>query len=290
MKHFKIIYLLLLGMIGTQTMYAYDFMVNGLCYVKNSDGNSVTVTYQNTFTPSYSNLSGDIVIPKTVTYSGKTYSVIIIDDDAFRGCRGLTSVTIPNSVTTIGNYAFYNCSGLTSVAIPDSVTSIGDYVFSGCSGLTNVTIGNSVTSIGNYAFSGCTSLTSMTIGNSVTSIGNSAFKWCSGLTSVAIPNSVTSIGSDAFYNCSGLKNLRIEDGTTGLTMTTSNLSTPFVYCPLDTLYIGRNITRTISSYAPFKGKKNIKYLTIGNSVTSIGNSAFSGCTGLTSVADRKSVV
>ena len=78
-----------------------------------------------------------------------------ICDGAFARCSGLTSVTIPNSVTSIGKHAFYECSSLTSVEIPNSVTSIGDNAFYGCDGLTSVTIPNSVTSIGNYAFENC---------------------------------------------------------------------------------------------------------------------------------------
>ena len=90
---------------------------------------------------------------------------------------------------------------MTSVTIPNSVTSIGEYAFLGCSGLTSVTIPNSVTSIGGAAFYDCSGLTSVTIPNSVTSIGGGAFRGCSGLTSVTIPNSVTSIGDKAFWNC-----------------------------------------------------------------------------------------
>ena len=90
----------------------------------------------------------------------------------------MTSVTIPNSVTSIGEGVFYNCSGLTSVTIPNSVTSIGDEAFLDCIGLTSVTIPNSVTSIGAYAFKDCTGLTSVTIPNSVTSIGDLAFANC----------------------------------------------------------------------------------------------------------------
>ena len=117
------------------------------------------------------------------------------------------TVTIPNSVTSIGYSAFSGCSGLTSVTIPNSVTSIGQRVFENCSGLTSVTIGNSVTSIGYYAFSGCYGLTSVTIPNSVTTIVQSAFSNCRGLTSVTIGNSVTSIGKYAFSGCSKLTSI-----------------------------------------------------------------------------------
>ena len=113
----------------------------------------------------------------------------------------MTSVTIGNSVESIGQYAFSGCKGLTSVTIPNSVTSIGKYAFSGCYGLTSVTIPNSVTSIGGGAFANCSGLTSVTIGNSVTSIGEKTFSGCSGLTSVTIGNSVTSIGDKAFSGC-----------------------------------------------------------------------------------------
>ena len=98
-----------------------------------------------------------------------------IYNSAFNNCRGLTSVTIPKSVTSIGEEAFYNCRGLTSVTIPNSVTSIGDYAFAYCEGLTSVTIGNSVTSIGDQAFYGCSGLTKIEIPSSVTSIGEDAF-------------------------------------------------------------------------------------------------------------------
>ena len=138
-----------------QAASAYEFMVDGIAYIRNSDGKSVTVTYQNSSNPRYSSLSGAINIPASVTYSGKTYSVTSISYAAFEGCTGLTSVTIPGSVTSIGYRAFSGCSGLTSVTIPNSVTSIGKVAFSDCTGLTSVTIPNTVTSIGSAAFSFC---------------------------------------------------------------------------------------------------------------------------------------
>ena len=132
-KVFKSMLAWLLLALLPQAAEAYDFMVDGLCYNKNSDGTSVTVTYQNTSSPRYSNLSGNLVIPETVTYSDISYSVTSIGNYAFYGCSGLTSVTIPNSVTSIGGDAFSGCTGLTSITIPNSVTSIGARAFLNCS-------------------------------------------------------------------------------------------------------------------------------------------------------------
>ena len=147
--------------------------------------------------------SGAITIPATITDGKNTYTVTSIGDYAFDSCH-ITSVDIPDSVTSIGIGAFSMCSGLTSVDIPDGVTSIGDFAFCYCTGLTSVDIPDGVTSIGYRAFSNCHSLTSVTIPDSVTSIGDSAFSFCIDLTSVTIPGSVTSIGSGAFYRCTGL--------------------------------------------------------------------------------------
>ena len=138
----------------------------------------------------------------------------LIGDYAFRDCTGLTSITIPSSVTSIGDWAFYGCTRLTSMIIPSSVTSIGNWVFGVCIRLTSITIPSSVTSIGNYAFNGCIGLTSMTIPSSVTSIGDYAFMNCTGLTSITIPSSVTSIGGDAFWNCTGLTSITIPNSVT----------------------------------------------------------------------------
>ena len=154
-------------------------------------------TAEVTSNPSY--YSGDVIIPKTVTYGGKEYSVTSIGGYAFSSCSGLTSVTIPNSVSSIGLGAFRDCSGLTSVIIPNSVTSIGDYAFEYCSGLTSVTIPNSVTSIGIAAFSGCSGLTSIAIGSGIEDIGNQAFADCPELTDVyCYAENVPSTNVDAF--------------------------------------------------------------------------------------------
>ena len=135
-----------------------------------------------------------------------------LDDYVFYGCSGLTSLTIPSSVTAIGRCAFWGCSGLTNLAIPSSVTKIGSWTFCGCSGLTNLTIPSGVTLIGDGAFKDCSGLTSLTIPSSVTWICNYAFEGCSGLTSLTIPPTLTFIGNGAFKDCSGLTSIYVSQG------------------------------------------------------------------------------
>ena len=115
-----------------------------------------------------------------------------------------SSVSIPDSVKSIGDWAFVGCTGLESVTIGDNVTSIGEMAFQNCSSLTSVKIPNNVTSIGGHAFNSCGKLTSVTIGDSVTSIGEQAFVFCGKLTSVTIGDSVTTIGDWAFGFCDNL--------------------------------------------------------------------------------------
>ena len=190
---------LLLIFLGSITLHAYDARINGICY--NLSGNEAEVTYYSDYQWSYSGYFGSVVIPKTVTYNGNTYSVTSIGDDAFSYCTSLTSINIPNSVTSIGDGAFWGCSGLTSINIPNSVTTIGSCAFGDCSNLPSITIPESMTSIGKQTFSYWDGLKSISIPNSVKSIEEYAFFGCTGLTSITIPNSVTSIDNGAFENC-----------------------------------------------------------------------------------------
>lgn len=198
-------------------------------------------------------------------------------------CSGLKSITIPNSVTTIGEWAFHRCTGLTSITIPNSVTSIEEYAFSHCSGLTSVTIGNSVTTIGEYSFQYCTGLKGITIPNSVASIGERAFLYCDGLTSVTIPNSVTSFGYGAFMRCSNILSINIDNNyLVGNKEMASIFGSQIQNC-----IIGDNVTSIGNS--TFSGCYNLKNINITRHVTSIGTSAFSGCYSLKNVTIPESV-
>lgn len=234
MKHLKltIFFTVLISMV--EITYAHDIAVNNadgvtIYYEWRNNKTELAVSYRGSYSDSYSNeYTGNVVIPESVTYNGKTYSVTSIGSSAFEYCSSLTSITIPNSVTSIGSSAFYGCSRLTSVTIPYSVTSIDSYAFYNCSGLTSVNI--PVTDLAAFCNNKIVTLINNKIGkpirlidaegkeikefiipNSVTSIGSSAFYNCSGLKSITIPNSVTYIGESAFYN-TNLKSVTIGTG------------------------------------------------------------------------------
>ena len=235
------------------------------------------------------------------------YGVTEIGKYAFYGCSGLTSLQIPSSVINIGEYAFRGCSNLESIKvdsenskyddgnsnvlinkstnklmlgcrnsiIPYGVTEIGNYAFYG-SGITNIIIPSSVTKINEYAFYGCSRLSNITIPNSVTEIGKYAFYGCSGLTSLQIPSSVINIGEYAFYGCNSLEsievdseNLKYEDGNSNVLI---NKSTNYLILGCKNSIIPNTVTH-IGEYA-FEGCKGFTSITIPDSVTMISNRAF----------------
>ena len=135
---------------------------------------------------------------------------------AFYNCSGLTSLSLPSGITSIGWEAFSGCSGLTSLSLPSGITSIGREAFSGCSGLTSLSLPSGLTSIDSEAFSGCSGLTSLSLPSGLTSIDFNAFSGCSGLTSLSLPSGITSIGGNAFSGCSGLTSLSFPSGITSI--------------------------------------------------------------------------
>ena len=280
-----------------------EFIVGDLNYRVNDDQVSVTVTGH---VDGY-NATGDLIIPESVSYGGRDYAVTVIGNTAFMYCFYLTSLTIPNSVTTIEEGAFAYCSGFTGdLVIPNSVITIEPSAFFTCYSFDgDLIIGSSVTVIGDYAFDDCNGMHGvLTIPSNVTSIGTDAFRYCafSGMTvdpenpvfdsrdncnaiivtstnelrvgcvNTVIPNTVTAIGENAFCGLSGLTSIDIPESVT----TIGAGAFSFCFDLTGDLTIPNSVT-TIGSGAFFQCSGFDGTLTIGESVTFIGDYAFRDC-------------
>lgn len=246
---------------------------SGTSHVRPVSANNIDYEYTETVDGltivNYTGPGVDVIIPTEI--DGKP--VIAIGDNAFALNGDLTSVAIPNSVTSIGHYAFSLCQNLTNATIPNTVTSIGAGALLGCYSLTSVTIPNSVTFIGANAFSCCSSLTNVVIPNSISSIGVGTFSDCTSLTSVTIPDGVTSIGVEAFSSGSSLTNIHVNIDNS-------------IFSSVDGILFNKDQSELMQYPA---GKQGFLYV-IPNSVTSIQSGAFSSCRNLTSVTIPTSVI
>ena len=219
-----------------------------------------------------------INIPDRVTSIGK---------NTFYKCFNLANICIGKGVISIGDYAFYSCVSLDNINIPDGVSYIGECAFNGCSNLTNITLGKGVTSIGERAFLGCVHLDNINIPDGVLSIEKSAFNGCSNLTSITLGKGVTSIGEKAFCYCSNLARITIPYKIISIEADAfygcNNLNT-YVdidnfarYCQVNTTYRFPGIKHLLID------GEEIDELEIPDGVDFIGDNAFKGCSSLSCV-------
>ena len=196
-----------------------------------------------------------VTIPESVTSIGKY---------AFARCSSLTSLKLGENIKTIGDHAFYYCIKLESVIIPQSVTFMGDRAFTGCAQLNSLTINDAAISIGDWTFDECYKLTTLSLGEKIKTIGDYAFYDCRILNNVTIPQSVTSIGDHAFGSCYGMDSFTIKDATTSIG------KYAFSDCQsLTTLSLGENIT-TIGDDA-FRSCYKLETITLPAGLASFGN-------------------
>lgn len=171
---------------------------------------SIGVANHNLSTPRY-NITGNVIILDSITYNGIKRPVTAIDDYAFCCCTTIVTMTLPNTIETIGNRAFYYCYSMTAIFNLDNVTTIGDYAFCKCLSLLSINLGDSILSMGNSAFQECTSLSSITIPDGITTLGLSLFEDCYSLSTIVIPSKVTTIGQFALGNCFSLSSITLPD-------------------------------------------------------------------------------
>ena len=285
--HFKSLLLLFLAFLMPATATAYFIEVDGIEYDIDYYGNQATV--YRLVDRSY---TGSITIPETVIWKDKTYTVTAIYNGAFSS-SSITSITIPNSVSSIGEWAFSDCVNLTSITIPNSVSSIGGEAFNNCENLTSISLPNSITEISARLFKECKRLNNVTIPESVTVIHEEAFLDCENLTDIVIPNSVYMIHSMAFYGTAWYYNqpdgvvyaglvaykykgemeeyahITLKEGTLGIA------DYAFNYCRLSSITIP-NTVMAIGDNA-FEYCYLLEISDLPTSLISIGDYAFSGC-------------
>lgn len=271
---------LLLTALCAVSAWAAEITYNGIKYT--TSGTNATVGLN-------PNATGDVVIPATFTYSGTTYTVIAIGDQAFVGERSasgefipcpITSVVIPNSVKTIGEYAFADCLNLTSVTLSAGLEEIGDFAFVTCA-FTSINLPNTLEKIGCGAFRNSL-LKSINLPSSLTEIGYNAF-YGSALESVVIPGSVKTIPDGAFSECSRLKSITIESGVETIQKNAISGSFASIEIPATVKYLGEISSSTVTEIILHEGLEtlgqlycsNLKSLEIPSTVREILESAFS---------------
>lgn len=253
-----------LALIAITISYAWaqSFQSDGL-YYNITDSENKTVEVTNDPQNNYDYIVGKLVIPETTIIDNETYTVTAIGEWAFVNCLNITEINLPEKITHIGYAAFDKCTNLENVYLNEGLTEIGEMAFEGCSALQEITLPKSLTTLSNMAFEGCSSIKDIVLPENITYIGDMAFNGCKSLTNITIPQNVTHIGDNAFDECTSLAEINVSPNNK--TFTSEN---GILFDAGKSKLIQYPIGKSTTSYD------------IPNSVASIGNSAFTGCTTL----------
>lgn len=160
-------------------------------------------------------LSGDIIIPESITHEGRSYTVVRATNGAFQN-TDITSISLPNSITSLGNNCFQYCDNLISVKLPDNITSLGDYVFMSCSKLSSIKLPDTLTSLGEFCFGHCDDLITLILPNSITTLGLGCFTDCKNIKAITLPTNITSLPTHCFSDCKKLSEITLHEGIMSL--------------------------------------------------------------------------
>lgn len=259
-KLFTRLLLVIIALLCAVGAQAYDFEVDDIYYnVVSFPDLTCEVTYVDFASPG--TYSGEITVPSTVTYNGRTLDVVAVGQYAFMNSINLTNVILPESIKTIKETGFMNCIGLKSINLPSNLESIDHSAFAGCEGLSSIEIPSTLEEIAETAFNMCYSLSKLTIPQNIKSIGNLAFGYC------------------------GIKELIIEDSDDELELYEGTNSSAFYQCKVEHLYVGRDLT----SWKALCNSSELLDVEFGPYVTEIGEEAFRGCAGLSNLFIPKNI-
>lgn len=247
---------------------AQTFSEGGIVYTQLTDTTVSVTSNANGYT-------GVVTVPATVEHDGTVYAVRGIDDRAFQACTSLTSVILPEGLTTVGGYAFNQCSALDSVALPSTLNEIGRYAFNQCTSLRRVALPRGITEIPQGLFYMCISLTNVTLPDGLTAVGRNGFSYCAALASLQLPASCTSLDYSPFNGC-GFTKFEVPEGVTLIP----------AYC-FSSCHQLANVTlpATVDSLAScaFQDCPQLTTVSLPASLRGLGKMAFASCMGLKSI-------
>lgn len=268
--------------------------------------------------------SGAITIPEKVTYKERTFAIVSING-AFKNCNALTSVIIPECITSlgtdtfsgceslyeiigmtgileIGDFCFNCCTSLYFIDLPDKLTKIGSFAFSNCKQLSSLNIPSGITVLSTGLFYGCTSLNDFKIPPRTISIEDDVFKNCTNLSEIIIPSSTTTINNGVFFGCVNLKKVIFEDSSSTLSLGYNRFYTEGRYeyrtplfedCPLRSVIIKRNISASGGSWRTdlscFSNNTFIEEVILGDNITWLEEGVFLGCSSLKNLIIPRSI-